>query len=510
MSRRKKLLLNTISGIIYQVVTLVCGFILPRFFLEYYGSEVNGLVSSITQFLGFITLAECGVGAVVQSTLYKPLANNDKDEVSRIVVSADRFFKKIAGILIIYIVGLCVFYPLLVNKSFDFIFTASLILVVSISLFAQYYFSMSYRLLMNADQIGFIQVFAQIIALILNTVLSVVLIKNGVGVHVVKFTTSLLHLIPPFIVIWYVKRHYKINKKIEIKEEPIKQKWNGMAQHVSSVVLDNTDVVVLTGFSTLANVSIYNVYHLVVKGVSNLISSATNGVQAMFGNMLAKKETIQLEKSFSLYEILLHFIVTILFTCAGILIVPFVRVYTHGIADVNYIVPTFAIILTIAQASYCLRLPYNTMVLAAGHYKQTQASAIIEAIINIVVSVILVIGFGLVGVAIGTLVAMLYRTIYFAIYLSKHILKRNIFHFIKNIFVDIVVVGVSILACCWLKLGAVNFGSWIVMAMQCAIIVIAIALLINFIFYFKKFKTLIAIIKNKIYNRIKNKKVKGE
>lgn len=91
-----------------------------RGFSIFYGSAVNGLVSSITQFLGFISLAECGVGAVVQSALYKPLANNDMQEVSKIMKSADRFFKRIAYILLAYIAILMVFYPLITLKSFDY------------------------------------------------------------------------------------------------------------------------------------------------------------------------------------------------------------------------------------------------------------------------------------------------------------------------------------------------------------------------------------------------------
>ena len=93
MTRKKKMMLNTASSLAYQLITIICGFVLPQFFLTYYGSEVNGLVSSITQFLGFISLAECGVGAVVQSTLYKPLAENDMTMVSKVVISSEHFFK---------------------------------------------------------------------------------------------------------------------------------------------------------------------------------------------------------------------------------------------------------------------------------------------------------------------------------------------------------------------------------------------------------------------------------
>ena len=90
--RKKKLLKNTIASITFEVTTLICGFILPRLILRYYGSQVNGLVNSITQFLQIIALFDMGVGAVVQSTLYKPLAENDNGLISKIVKSAKRFF----------------------------------------------------------------------------------------------------------------------------------------------------------------------------------------------------------------------------------------------------------------------------------------------------------------------------------------------------------------------------------------------------------------------------------
>lgn len=107
------------------------------------------------------------------------------------------------------------------------------------------------------------------------------------------------------------------------------------------------------------------------------------------------------------------------FTITGILIIPFVKLYTVGVADANYIVPVFAVLITLAQASYSIRTPYETMVLAANHFKQTQNSAMIEVVMNVFISIILVFKFGLIGVAIGTLVAMLYRTFYFVYYLKK-------------------------------------------------------------------------------------------
>ena len=492
MTRKIKLKLNLASSLLYQLITLVCGFILPRFFLSYYGSAVNGLVSSITQFLGFIALAECGVGAVVQSTLYKPLAQNDTVSVSKIVISSERFFRKIAYILLAYVAVLMAVYPFITIDSFDYLFTAVLILVISVSTFAQYYIGMTYKLLLNADQLGFIQYTVHSAALILNTVCCILLMRAGASIRTVKLTTSLIFVMQPVLLSVIAKRRYRIDRSLRLTEEPIRQKWNGLAQHIASVVLGNTDTVVLTLLSTLENVSVYGVYHLVVNGVKQLVVSMTNGMQAMLGNMLAKNETEELNRSFDRMEWALHTLVTLAFSVTAVLIVPFVSVYTADITDAEYIVPAFAYLITLAQASYCLRLPYNIMVLAAGHYKQTQWSAIIEAVINVAVSVVLVFHFGLIGVAIGTFAAMAYRTVYLANYLKKNILQRKISHFIKHLAVDAIAALLLFSAVSafpgFYAMGHTDYWSWFVLAIKVGLTALGIQAVVNVLFYGKRVK----------------------
>lgn len=84
MGRKKLLALNTSTSLFYQVTTIICGFILPRLILQSFGSEVNGLVNSITQFLAIISFLELGVGSVIQSSLYKPLAEKNNDQISKV------------------------------------------------------------------------------------------------------------------------------------------------------------------------------------------------------------------------------------------------------------------------------------------------------------------------------------------------------------------------------------------------------------------------------------------
>ena len=306
MDRKQRLKFNTVTSLANQIVLIVCGFIVPVLILHAFGSAVNGLVNSITQFLGFISLLELGVGAVVQSALYKPLADKDNASISRIYVSANRFFRMIAIILLVYIVLLMLFYPAIVSSEFDWLFSASLIGCIAISLFAQYYFGVVNNLLLNSDQRSYVQNIISVAAQIFNVVACVVLINLGCGIHAVKLVASLIFLLRPLGMAWYVKKNYDLNRHISYQDEPIKQKWNGIAQHFASVVLSNTDIVVLTLFSTLTNVSIYAVYNLVVSGLKQMIFSMMSGIQALMGELWAKQQLSELNKLFGWVEWLMH------------------------------------------------------------------------------------------------------------------------------------------------------------------------------------------------------------
>ncbi|MDY2627196.1 MAG: sugar isomerase [Lachnospiraceae bacterium] len=484
--RGKRLARNTISSLVFQVTTIICGFILPKLILNYFGSEVNGLVNSITQFLQIIAFLELGVGAVVQSSLYKPLAEKDNTSISEIIASADKFFNRLARILAVYIVVLVIVYPYLANQNFGWSYTAGLIAAMSISSFAQYYFGVVDRLLLTADQKGYIQYNAQTITLILNTITCAVLICLGASIHLVKLTTSVIYLARPAAIRIYVNKNYRIDRKIQYTGEPIKQKWNGVAQHVSAVVLDGTDSIILTVFSTLSDVSIYSVYHLVIYGIKQLFTSMTRGVQSLLGELWAKQELDELKKIFSLTEWAIHTGTVFVFGCTGILILPFVQVYTNGVADADYYQPLFAVLITMAQAAHSLRLPYNIMILAAGHYKQTQNNYIISAVLNIVISIIAVNIWGLTGVAIGTLAAMSYQTIWMAVYDFRCIMKSSMGTFFRQLSADAITVIAVVICTRWIHMNGISYAEWIVMAIKTTVVSGAVVIGINCLFYKEK------------------------
>lgn len=439
-----------------QFSTIISGFILPYAILQIYGSEINGLVSSISQFLGYIVILESGVGSVTRAALYSPLVDNDKRKISGILKATEIFFRKIAYIFLIYTMILAVVYPHIIRSQNDIIFISSLVLVISIHTFVQYYFGMTYSVFLQADQRNYISNLIQCITVLINAVISVILIYTGFGIHIVKMITCIIFVSRPILLSIYVKKIYNLDLKCVPENNAIKDRWSGLGQHIAYFLHSNTDIVVLTLFANIKEVSVYSVYSLITAGVRNLAMTVSNGLEGGFGNLIAKKDKKKLQEIFSIYETLISMVTITMFMTAAKLMIPFVNIYTKGVNDINYIRPLVANLMIASEIIYCLRLPYNTITLAAGHFRQIQKIAFWEAGINIALSVCLVKKFGIPGILFATIVSMLVRLIHFGFYLSRNILKNDICIFLKRQIYNIFIIFVISIVNCLIIIPKLN------------------------------------------------------
>lgn len=495
--RSKKAFLNVFTNLILQIFIFVYGFVVPKIIISNFGSDVNGLVSSITQFLAYISLLESGIGPVVKSILYKPISEKDNNKIEDILYATERFFKSIALIFVIYIAVLAFAYPSIVDISKSKLYISSLIIIISISIFAEYFFGMTYRLFLQANQETYVISIIEIIIYMLAILAVVILAKMKVSVHMLKIFSTLIFVMKPLAQNYYVKRKFNINLKNADKDYVIKNKWDGLAQHIAYVIHSNTDITVLTLFSTLSEVSVYSVYLLVVKGVKALISAFSSGLDASFGDMIAKNEKDNLRDKFGLYEIIYLMITTVLFTCAIILIVPFVKIYTLDIHDANYVRPVFGVLLVISECIWAIRLPYLAITYAAGHFKETRKGAWVECITNIVISIVLVRRFGITGVAIGTIVAMTIRTLEFIYHTDKKILEVSILKSFKKIFVLVIVIVVVALVSDKLYiLENISYLNWLANAIVVFVFTSVLTFVLNYIFYNKELIKALKIVKS--------------
>lgn len=505
-SRTKKAALNIIVKFGYQLVALVTGLIVPKLIIKTFGSSYNGAISSISQFLSVSSILTIGIAGAVKPAFYRTLASNDRLGTSVIVKATHKTFKRIGYLLLGYSALLTIIYPLIVRGQIDTFDATLLVLILSIDTFGQYYFGQTYYLLLEADQRDYIVTAIRIVVNILNALIVVLLINLGANVLVVKFGSALIYFLMPVITLLYVRRRYGIIKNCKLDMSVLKQRKAAMFHSIANIVHDKTDIMLLTVFTSVNTVSVYSVYYLVFANVKKIMQNFTTGLEGGFGSMWAKNEKDLFKKNFRTYEFFLFSFSSIVFTCVGLLIVPFIKLYTAGVKDVNYVIYSFAILASVAEAIYCIRQPYVTIVQAAGKYEETKKWAAIEAIANLIVSTSLVYFIGLNGVIIGTLVANIIRTVQYAVFSSKFLLDRSIFDFFKRIAWHILNSSLIIIIYYFIRTAFVldTWKMWVIHGFICLTISGVIVLVTSLIFYKNDVVNLIHLTKRVLNIKKKN------
>lgn len=488
--RGKKAFKNLISALLLQLVTAVCGLIIPKLIIQSYGSEVNGLVTSINQFLNYITFFEAGLTGVIMSLLYKPIAHHDTAQINQILADGKNYFHKIAAAYVGYVVVLALVYPRMIQTDYTHAYIGSLIVIMSSTLMCQYLFGIINNVFIQANQKAYITASIQTVVVLLNALVSFLVIQMNGSIHALKLFTVAVSVINPLGYYIYVKKNYQIDTSVKGDSRNIKQRRDGLWHHICYFIQTNIDVMILT-FVDLKVVSIYAIYHMITNMIRQLIGALTHAFKSALGDLLARDEIAHLRDVFSLFEFILFNIATIVFTSLLYAILPFIRLYTKNIHDVNYILPAFAIIMVLSELSYTIRIPYHTLTIAAGHFRETKNSAIIEMVINFLLSLLLVRRYGIVGVAIGTFVSCMYRTLYYVNYLRKNIIHLSCRKFCGRIFTAFVCAVVCVTVFRLIPYRAENYFQWMLSGMLYVAIATIISLLGHTVFFRADMKNLL-------------------
>ena len=67
-SRTQRSIQNVRIALIYYFINLIISFISRKIFIEYLGTEILGLNTTVVNLLQFLNLAELGIGAAISTT----------------------------------------------------------------------------------------------------------------------------------------------------------------------------------------------------------------------------------------------------------------------------------------------------------------------------------------------------------------------------------------------------------------------------------------------------------
>ena len=98
---------NIIYGYISTIISSVFSIITRTIFVYVLGAQYLGVSGLFTNVLGVLSFTELGIGAAIIFSLYKPIAENDKEKIKSLLGLYKKAYRVIA--FIVTLVGLLLF-----------------------------------------------------------------------------------------------------------------------------------------------------------------------------------------------------------------------------------------------------------------------------------------------------------------------------------------------------------------------------------------------------------------
>lgn len=467
MSRTKKFFYNSLFAAIYQIIILVVGFITPKIMLSVYGSEINGLVSSITQFIYYFSLVEAGLSGAAIFALYKPLAEKDSLKISSIISATQKLYVQSGIIFSILLGGLIIIYPFFVEcEGLSMMQIGALSLVLGTSGLLEFFTLGKYRALLTANQELYVISFASIIYQILTVTIIAILSFAQCNIVIVRAASLSAVFVRSFILYIYVKRHYSY---IDYHAKPCKsalyKRWDALYLQILGAVHSGCPVILATIFTNLLSVSVYSIYNMVLTGIGGIVGIFTNGLSSSFGEIIAQNEENTLKAIYDEFEFAYYTLITIFYSVTGVTILSFIRLYTRNIHDTNYIFPSLAMLFTLNGFLYNLKTPQGMLVISAGHYKETKIQTTLQGLIAIIGGIFLAPKWGLQGILIGSILSNFYRCIDLLFYVSHKIVKITIYRTLRRMVFSILEFTAIVILASKFIISINSYIEWIIAAL---------------------------------------------
>lgn len=486
VSRQKHSLINVVLALVSRVAVIIAGLFLPFTIIQVYGSETNGLVSSLQQIIAYFILVEGGLIAASVFALYKPLSQDNTKEVNLILSATKRFYYK-AGIaycclLFIAMAG----YPYVIAKTaFSEAEVMALVLFIGMNGVTQLWFNGKYKPLLLASQYSGVVSVINSASTVLYCIIIIILAQLRVYVIYTFAVASFAYIARALAFHFATKKiHPHVDFNVESKNYNISQKNDVLLQFFLDMLVMNSGVILLTIVrAPMEIISVFTVYNLVLASLYMLMDSINTGIAAGFGDLIARDDAEKLSKTYKEFETIFQMIWTWVFSCLSILYLPFIRVYTLKVTDVQYVLPTDCLLFTLIGAFWTIRNQQSILINAAGKYNEIRNGSVIEAALTGTLSLVGFKMFGLTGLLGGRLLATVYRAMDFVLICNKHIVKIPIHFTLWQIGLSMATVCVSyaILTLVFTSYPD-SIGAWMIEAVFCATINALIMVAVRMVF----------------------------
>ena len=488
---------NLLSGVFYQVVLIALSFLLPRLYLENFGSEVNGVLSTIKQIFAYMVLLESGIGLATTQALYKPVAEKNHNKISSVISATHSYYVKVGIIYAIIVLLIAFAYEYIVPTSIKPGLIFGIVILTALPNLFSYFMQAKYRILLEVDGRKYVITNSETILQLVSNIAKIVVILLTNNLLLMQLSYCILSLLQLFYIYIHAKKRYKwLSVKTQPDYEAISQRKSVLVHQVSGMVFGNTDVLLLSFLCDFKVVSVYTIYNIFFSQIQTFITSIISGFSFALGQMFHTDRT-KFMKVYNVYETFYIMATFIIYTLMAVFLLPLIQIYTKGINDANYTNALLVILFVVMNLLSNGKLPSNHVLEYAGKFEETRSHAIWEMIINIAVSIVSILKWGICGAIIGTIVALLYRGAMMIYYSNKKVLGRGMFHIYKLWIVNGAVFA-TLMAIFYVdSFSGLSFTKLLIKGIIHSLWIVPLYIGVNFIFFKRAFKNLIELWRNK-------------
>ena len=387
MNKTKSSIFNAASALLLTLVNGLFGIVVTRLVIGAYGSDFNGLNSTVNQIVNVLLILEGGFTLASNVALFEPVGRQDQEMINGILAATRMKFHRIALIFLCCGIAVAVIYSLAVKSALPREFVFYVILMGVLPQAVNLYCVESYRALLQAQQKEYIISLFTALTIMGGHIVNIIVILYSGSMWMIRFVTMVFAMMNCFLVIAYTRRRNRgINLHAEPRPELIRGTSDVMAQKITGVIYSSWPIVFLSVSSTGGTVlaSVYAVYNNVFVMIKALLHGLIDAPRLGFGQMLTQSGREDVWRAFKEYEYIafLATFVMMLTTCG--LILPFIRIYTNGVNDVDYYDVWIAVLMVLIGTVEMLHIPSGHLINMSGNFKVSKRFQMIACAVLII------------------------------------------------------------------------------------------------------------------------------
>jgi len=496
--------LTLVMSVINSIASVLFSLTYNNLLIQNYGSKVNGLISTLTQFVSLFSIIEGGFTTAVVVALYKPIITSNYEELNSILYTAKRTFQKIGSEITICVLISGIVYIKLIDSPFNLLKT-SLLLVISVcSTALSISYVSQYSVLLQGENKEYIIINISLFCRLFTWIISMILMINNhdiIVVYAINIINIALNIL--FLKAYNQNKYPYVTYKGKIDHKCISGTKDVLFQKIANTIFTSTDLVIISVFISLSSASVYNLYYQIYRAVFTLLTSIAQAPFNSFG-LLANDNTKKdsLNEMFNIYQHLVLIISTVGLTVTGIIIIPFIRVYTINITDFKYVYPVLSILFFSQIYSQIINRPYGIILNVTGNFKMQNIQCGIAAVVNILASLAFIKPLGINSIILGSFIAtliILFMNIHQA---YNHVLHTQAFRALINISLNYGISILLIILSYKLNIHCKNYYHVIAFALVFTLIVSSIILFLNLLIDKKSTVKVLQFVKITLINKM--------